>query len=342
MLRLISIQGFRGFRELSIDSLERVNLIAGKNNVGKTAILEALYLLANPVLSAPPRLNLLRGFDKLKIDLLSKWGWLFFERNTAHGVVITSRDSSKVVRTVRLTHGDGKAAQQNGLSLPATLPMFLTYTDSTSFSATLRLSTDMRNIPTYENESSYNPLPYGVFLGFQEHSIEETAERFSRIAIAGRETEITTAIRVIEPRIRQLDVYYIDGVPMLYADIGMKHPIPIQQMGDGMLRLLAILMEMPNAENGIMLVDEIENGIHHSALVDVWNVIGETARLYNAQVFATTHSWECIRAAHEAFSSQEPYDFALHRLERIDGEITAVTYNRETLEISREMELEVR
>ena len=62
----------------------------------------------------------------------------------------------------------------------------------------------------------------------------------------------------------------------------------------------------------------------------------------NVQVFATTHSWECIKAAHEAFSETEPYDLRLHRLERINGEIKAVTYDKKTLDTSVEMNLEVR
>jgi AAA15 family ATPase/GTPase len=42
--RSFTVKNFRGFEKLTIESLERVNLIAGKNNVGKTALLEALWI----------------------------------------------------------------------------------------------------------------------------------------------------------------------------------------------------------------------------------------------------------------------------------------------------------
>ena len=91
-----------------------------------------------------------------------------------------------------------------------------------------------------------------------------------------------------------------------------------------------------------MLVDEIESGLHHSVLTKVWRAIGEAARRSDTQIFATTHSWECIRAAHEAFLESGTYDFRLHRLDRVNDNIKAVTYNEKTLDTSVEMNLEVR
>ena len=44
MYKSFKIKNFRCFKELAITSFKRVNLIAGLNNVGKTALLEALFL----------------------------------------------------------------------------------------------------------------------------------------------------------------------------------------------------------------------------------------------------------------------------------------------------------
>jgi AAA15 family ATPase/GTPase len=95
-------------------------------------------------------------------------------------------------------------------------------------------------------------------------------------------------------------------------------------MGEGMVRLLSLVLEITNASGGVVLVDEIENGLHHSVLTKVWRAVGEASRRSNTQIFATTHSWECIRAAHEAFLQNGIYDLRLHRLERINGDIEAV------------------
>jgi AAA15 family ATPase/GTPase len=109
-----------------------------------------------------------------------------------------------------------------------------------------------------------------------------------------------------------------------------------------MARLASLVLAIGNAPKGVVLVDEIENGLHHSILPKVWRAIGEVARQFNTQVFATTHSLECIMAAHRAFSESERYDFRLHRLERINETIRAVTYDQETLEAAIETGLEVR
>ena len=109
-----------------------------------------------------------------------------------------------------------------------------------------------------------------------------------------------------------------------------------------MVRLASLVLHIGNAPNGVVLVDEIENGLHHSILPKVWRAIGEVAREFNTQVFATTHSLECIVAAHKAFAGSGLYDFRLHRLERRKATIRAVTYDQEALEAAIETGLEVR
>jgi AAA15 family ATPase/GTPase len=102
------------------------------------------------------------------------------------------------------------------------------------------------------------------------------------------------------------------------------------------------LLAIVNAPGGTVLIDEIENGLHHSVMLKVWQAIAETARRSETQIFATTHSWECIRAAHEAFTKSGTYDFRLHRLDRLDGKIKAITYDEEALAAAIKAELEVR
>jgi predicted ATP-dependent endonuclease of OLD family len=74
----------------------------------------------------------------------------------------------------------------------------------------------------------------------------------------------------------------------------------------------------------------------------VWQAIAQAARAADVQVFATTHSYECIQAAHHAFVEQPPYDLRLFRLDRRGSEVVVATYNETTLETSVDMSLEVR
>jgi AAA15 family ATPase/GTPase len=125
--------------------------------------------------------------------------------------------------------------------------------------------------------------------------------------------------------------------------MGMNDLIPITQLGEGFVRLLRIFSEVLLSESKIILIDEIENGIGYRAQVDLWRGLAANIQEADIQIFATTHSYECIQAAHEVFSASDSYDFALHRLERADnGEIHVVTYNQESLDTSFELNFEVR
>jgi AAA15 family ATPase/GTPase len=96
------------------------------------------------------------------------------------------------------------------------------------------------------------------------------------------------------------------------------------------------------AEANIVLIDEIENGLHYSLLEEVWLGIAEVAEKEDLQIFATTHSWECIQAAHKVFKERSSDDFALHRLQKVKGEIQVVTHDQNMIEVASETDLEIR
>ena len=110
-------------------------------------------------------------------------------------------------------------------------------------------------------------------------------------------------------------------------------------MGEGMSRLARLVLGISAAPNGVVLIDEVENGIHHSELPKVWRVIDTAARQLSTQIFATTHSLECVRAAHESLAED---DFRLHRLEANDDGNRCVTYDPETIAAALEFNLEIR
>ena len=105
-----------------------------------------------------------------------------------------------------------------------------------------------------------------------------------------------------------------------------------------------MLLAISTTENGIILIDEIENGLHYSIQTKVWKAIAEAAHEFNVQIFATTHSYEMIHAAHEAFQGREPFDFRLYRLGRNkdNNDIRVVSYNKEILNATIENNFEMR
>jgi predicted ATPase len=119
--------------------------------------------------------------------------------------------------------------------------------------------------------------------------------------------------------------------------------LPLALMGNGLRRLTTLLLTVLTSGDGIVLVDEIETGLHHSMLPGARRAIASAAKRASVQIVATTHSYECVRAAREAFEGSAA-TFRLHRLERrrSDGKIVAKMYDDEAFAGAMNAELEVR
>ena len=129
---------------------------------------------------------------------------------------------------------------------------------------------------------------------------------------------------------------------MVYADVGLSRPVPMGSLGDGICRLLSMALAFHEARNGVILVDEIENGLHHSKLKGLWQHVFRLAHAFDVQVFATTHSYECIVAANNALTETESSDLHLHRLFRKRDQFRAVTYTGAMLDTNIEYFWELR
>ena len=125
---------------------------------------------------------------------------------------------------------------------------------------------------------------------------------------------------------------------MIWGDIGLSELVPLPLLGDGIARLARVVLGLAQAEGGVLLVDEIENGIHHSILPKMWHVIDEASKQFATQLFATTHSFECLEAADATVGPQ----LALHRLELDDLHSKCVTYARDDIKAAVRHGLEVR
>jgi hypothetical protein len=358
MYKSFTARNFRCFDRLTIEPLERINLIAGKNNVGKTALLEALWLhhgYHNPELGV--RIDVFRGLAHIKSD---EFLWdLFFDFDHERPIELSSRDSddkayslhirTRERSTSRLTTRNGKTElfpATDTLGQETTQPVgsevLLDYYEGTAKSPVqARAIAEGRDLQFERPPGIKKPM--GIFLVAKGIADPRSfAERFADLEVERRKDEIVEILQIIEPHLQDLTMLYRGGVPMIYGDVGMKRLLPMPLMGDGIGRLLSLVVAMPQAQDGIVLVDEIENGLHYSVRVDVWKAIAAFTREFNVQLFATTHSAECIRAAHRAFEEDDQYDFRLHRLERIQDTIRAVTYDQDTLGAALETGLEIR
>lgn len=354
VLKSVNINNFKCFKKIEIKSLSRVNLITGKNSVGKTAALEAMFLLAgveNLGLILP--ISQLRGIGALRGDIKAilelLWAPLF------HNLEI----GEKIQIKANLNTGKNKKVE---ISLISPTSMELdSYTERSGGSISRKIleqkvADDSGAEPTtfqmkfVDGRFQIEPLPSeppypGYFLTSRfPPSQEEIAYLFGRLAKSKKLEDIDLAniMRIVEPRLKQMDVIPSAGLPMIYGDIGLDQMLPISLMGDGLERITGILLKMANAQKGVVLIDEIENGLHHSILKEFWEIIDRAAREFNTQVIATTHSYECIREAHSAFCKSVGYDFSLHRLDRVEDGIDIATYDQEALEAAVKTDFEIR
>jgi len=351
------LKNFRGFRDLEMTDLARFNLVAGANNVGKTALLEGLFLhlgAHNPEL--PLRVSAIRGIEKFRIDAETMWGWLFYNKQTKETIELRGLTDDGIERTldIRLVEpqtaqivaspndGAGKDRGDGALSTAgAQYQLALDYRDSAGQQAHAHAEITPDGEVAVKRAAVSPGMP-GIYLSTRTRFASEDVERFSNLERIGQHEALLPTLKLLEPRLKRLSVLVDGGAPKIHGDIGLTELMPLAFAGEGMVRLLSILLAIASCRGGVVLIDEIENGLHYSVLERVFAAIGAAARTYAVQIFATTHSWECIRAAHNAFVAGGTYDFCLHRLDRTRDQISAVSFTQASLEASIQHELEVR
>jgi predicted ATPase len=359
MYKSFHIQNYRCFEDLEINDLKQINLIAGKNNTGKTSLLEAIFMYSNP--NNPEltfNVNAFRGIQKIKLEFGARTPWdsLFRSFDTAESILFSSNADQRtleirIVRDVEELAKMRPVLQRSGDITASTPEAFqVVRLDNKSEDKTL---THYMIVDQHANKWVV-PIPprmevETIFLTAKERMPQENrdqidADRFSNLKLLRKMDLLLESLRIIEPRLNDLH-YLKDGI---YADAEIEkidQLVPLSIMGDGITSLMRIILAMGYARDGILLIDEIENGLHYSVQKDVWRAIAKAARDFKVQVFATTHSLEMIKAAHEAFKDDDDgYDFRLHRLDRSKktGKISSVTYDQETLGGAIKLNFEVR
>ena len=353
MLKSIEFKKFRCFQDLKLKPLERVNLVAGVNNIGKTVLLEGLWIhhgVGNP--STAWRVNVFRGLDQFRTQDDPVLRSLFYDFHSDVPAKIFARDldENEFSLTIRLLKDQptripvGKQTKDTTNVIGEQIEYEYAKNSKKISAAYGFFEKDDFQIGQTEERGGFKNLhKIAIFLpGRMRPPFKEDAERYSNLDALKETGHVTETLQKIEPRLRRISLGLINDLPIIQADIGIERLIPIPLLGDGMARLLSLSLAIGNARDGVVLVDEIENGLHHAILVQVWRAVADLARKFNVQVFSTTHSEECIRVAHEAFEKEETYDFRLHRLDRVDSTIRSVTYDQETLTAALETGLEVR
>ncbi len=348
---------FRGISGLRFDSLAPVNLITGSNGVGKSSVADAIWLFNGRFFPVLPWNSLVQRSARAVINPL--------ERLSDAGVVElagTERDASsswKAAFESTPTVGDTGADPPRGngpppVERPAVEPQRLPI----HIRGRLRIWLDEVEVDGQNAVAQVHSeggviipvvnLPAGRAIAILHSPLSsmdvdtETINRFSELVAQGRKDDVKQALRVILPLLADVDVVTDgSGQPYVLATTTDGERLPLQALGGGMTRLFRLFVSFHQARGGLVIVDEIENGLHHLAMPEFWRRIRIMIDEFDVQLFATTHSAECLRAVMEAFGDR-PNEVAVHTLHRKADRVQASTYTGETLHGARDLDLEIR
>ena len=189
------------------------------------------------------------------------------------------------------------------------------------------------------------PLVVSQYIPAVGLGLAQIGDLWDRIALTSHEEDVLEALRLIDRNVERLILKPIETgsetrVPFVKL-AGEPGPISLRSLGDGMNRLFGVALALVNAKDGFLLIDEVENGLHYSIQPDLWRLIFEASKQMNVQVFATTHSYDCVRAFDEAARGSEEEGVVI-RLARKAGRIVVGEFDERELGIAVEGQIEVR
>ncbi len=355
MITKLTLQNFRCFQDFSLDGIRPVTLIAGANNVGKSTLLEGIFLFVDRNSSDVFwKLNSWRGLHHVNLSPKMLWESLFQNMNpeTSIRICITndmeeqttifSKDTSFSLSSI--PEKTSPFPQGVRISLANSYPLKLVYTDQTRNDISHFLISET-GVTRILQKSIVNVTPYIHYFSSRVIlSPQEAAEMFGKIEMAGNKSHCVEVLKLLDPRIKDLSVIVIGEVPGIFADLGLSSRLSVNMLGDGINKLMHIALLMLANPGAIILIDEIENGFHYSFFPKLWEIIGKLAVETKCQVFATTHSYECINGAMVlAGDVNHPELFRFVRLDRNhEGRITPHIFDNDSFLYAVENEWEVR
>lgn len=303
----ISISNFKCFKEVSIDSFKKFNLIFGKNSVGKSNLLEALYLYSNMFRSDTV---ISSSFFQRNIPLNNNLELIFHNFDYTNPINIkTSKKELNIypIKSLELAALDGiyyQVKNNNGETIK--LPMLINNNRQMDNSfVPINNTFPMNNVNV--RSAILAPSLFNFYL-FNDYSTSETSVKnnvvssFDKLQNLKMDKIVVDSLKTIIPNIESIR---ISSEQICEADIGLDRYLPLNALGTGVYKIFNYIVSIPFIANGVLLIDEIDNGFHYSALRNLWLSLFEICHKNNVQLFATTHSYECIKAFNDVYNEKK-------------------------------------
>ncbi len=356
MLRTLRIENFRCFQAFELQQLGQLNLLVGTNNSGKTSILEAVQLLnsqsnleslrevmigrgeyiLNDESPGGSELDIRHLFYGHEINLSSNFSILSDNYNNKEGITVSVEHTNPVSlfenlrEFVLVIRWLGQENENVKLPLSSKEGLPLDYVR--------RVRRDFKNSAAKTQ-----------FVTSSSLTTEKMIELFDRVVLTPEEYLVTEALQIIEPSLERIASVGSETYRSTTSRSGFvvrlsngDQRIPIGSMGDGIWRMLGLTLAIVNARNGVLLVDEIDTGLHFSAMSNMWRLIWKTAKRLNVQVFATTHNSDCWTSLAAIASTESPSEegITIQRIEK--GKPNSIVFTERQVVIAAERGIEVR
>jgi ABC-type branched-subunit amino acid transport system ATPase component len=377
MLTKVTFKNLRCFKDFTLDGLAPLTLISGRNNAGKTTLLEGILILAaykspelffkiNNIRDIPAITPSPQGFI-LGLEPLALWETLFSDMDMALKLLISTESNDGSIDSVCLEkdmeysltqfsssrpqplgqqfYPTGMTQPQQGLlqPVPGTYILKVSYdhNDNHEFGrfALTQNGLALQLAPTQLPRN----LPFTMYIGPNTPSSQHpVSDWFGAVEIKAQKESIIKALQLLDNGITDVFSVPRHGIVELYARWSTGNPRPLRILGDGINKLLSYLLAMIANPGGMFLLDEIETGFHYSFYPKLWKLVADVAEKTGSQVIATTHSYECISAAAEGAATINPSLLTYVRLEKEDNAIVPYVFPADDLAFALKSEMEVR
>lgn len=340
MIKNFTIKNYKSIISLEIKGLNRVNLFIGRNNAGKSNILEAILLYVT-------RFNLahIKSINKHRMEpgilisesVTTRRLCLPLVRNRSHNIFKEGVELRGDAESVKLQLVKAIQVNKRGEILTKYRP-FNQNEEGGMIATKVGFSNDSIN---YEYRSiSKEPINAFscIYVNCASKQMDKWTEYWENIVLTDDKQTMLRALQIIAPEIEDIAVIrLLEDSPKPYVKIG-GNKSSLFAMGDGIIHIFNIMLALINAKDGILLLDEMENGLHIRTLEQLWKVVNDLSKQWNVQVFVTTHSNDCIKA----FKENAREAGTLFSMSNKNGETTYKSYDFKNIEASLNANIDLR
>ena len=359
MIESFEVEGFRSLRHLQLDGLTTINLIVGKSAAGKTALLEAIRVGLGATPTVAWTVSHQRGvpiavpLNPTKEQFEATWRPLFFDFKTDQTIKFKIVDSEKRTASLEIFFDTDRPVTpfpNAAVAIPGQqiftntiVPLSFRRIDFAGEPSSLDATVHQQQHGQLHLQQGPELGPVSEFFSSTwQSNATQVANWFSQLRISQQADDIIKIVHASFPEIKSLSSESPFGVPSIYASVNHRSQLmPLGLLSAGINKFVSLMIAIRTLRNGVVLIDEIENGMYFRMFPSLWRAVYKFAKENNTQIFVTSHSLECLRGAADVIDKHAS-DFSLIQIINEDGTSKAYKADGKSAAAAIEGGIEVR